>query len=131
MANLAGIGGIAAKIKDIIKKLRKLIDKAMEKVVGFVANKVRALLGRKDKPDTSKEQDAPEKAEKLSRGLTAIDQEEQKYLENNKISREEAEKVAVTVKRAHPVFKSLTIVDGGDTWDYDYVEIGRASCRER
>ena len=58
---------------------------------------------------------------KLSQGLTTIDQEEEKYLESNKILREDAEKVTATVKRAHPVFKSLTVVDGGDTWDYDYV----------
>lgn len=112
MANMAGIGGIAAKIKDVIKDLRKPIDKAIEKVVGFVADKVRGLLGRKDRPNTSEELESPEKAEKVSRGLVAIEQEEEKHLENNKISREDAEKVAVTVKRTHPVFKSLTIVDG-------------------
>ncbi len=40
MANLAGIGGIAKKNKDVIKKLRQPIDKAVEKVVGFVADKL-------------------------------------------------------------------------------------------
>ena len=28
--------------------------------------------------------------------------------------------MATTVKQAHPVFKSLTVVDGGDSWDYEY-----------
>ena len=121
MANLAGIGGITEKIKDVIKKLRQPIDKAVEKVVNFVADKARALMGRKEEPATTEKKESPEKTEKVSHGLTAIDQEEQKYLEKNKISRDEAEKVAVAVKRAHPVFKSLTVVDGGDTWDYEYV----------
>lgn len=120
MANLAGIGGIAEKIKDVIKKLRQPIDKAVEKVVNFVADKARTLMGQKEK-SAAEEKETPEKAAKVSRGLAAIDQEEQKYLENNKISRDDAEKVAVTVKRAHPVFKSLMVVDGGDSWDYEYV----------
>ena len=121
MANLAGIGGIVEKIKDVIKKLREPIDKAVEKVVGFVADKAKALLGQEEKPTASEEKESPEKTKKLSQGLTAIDQEEEKYLESNKISRENAEKVTANVKRAHPIFKSLTVVDGGNTWDYDYV----------
>jgi hypothetical protein len=121
MANLAGLGGIVEKIKGVIKKIREPIDKAVEKVVEFVADKARALLGRGEKSAASEEKESPEKAGKVAQGLAAIDQEEEKYLENNKISREDAEKVTATVKRAHPVFKSLTIVDGGDTWDYDYV----------
>jgi hypothetical protein len=124
MATLAGIDKIAAKIKDIIKKIRQPIDKAVEKVVGFVADKAKALLaraGQKEKSVPGEEKDSPEKAEKIARGLTAIDEEERKYLENNTISREDAEKVAIAVKQAHPVFKSLTVVDGGDTWDYEYV----------
>lgn len=36
MPNLAGIGEIAAKNKDVIKELRKPIDKVVEKVVNFV-----------------------------------------------------------------------------------------------
>ncbi len=120
LASLAGIGGIVAKIKDVIKKIRRPIDRAVEKVVTFVADKVKALLGRKEKPAATEEKESPEKTEKLARGLTAIDEEERKYLENNRISRENAEKVATTVKQAHPVFKSLTVVDGGDSWDYEY-----------
>lgn len=121
IANLAGIGGIATKIKDVIKELRKPIDQAVEKVINFVADKAQALLGKNEKSVTTEEKDTPEKAEKVSRGLAAIDQEEQKYLKGNKISRDNTEKVATTVKKAHPVFKALTVVDGGDTWDYEYV----------
>lgn len=70
MANLAGIGGIAKKNKDVIKKLRQPIDKAVEKVVGFVADKARALMGRKEEPATTEEKESPEKTEKVSHGLT-------------------------------------------------------------
>lgn len=64
---------------------------------------------------------SPEFNAKVQAGLDAIDREEARYLTNGEIRREEAETVAAKVKRDHPVFKSLTIVDGGTTWDYDYV----------
>src|SRR5262249_18717669 len=32
----------------------------------------------------------------------------------------EAEQVATTVKQAHSVFKSIDVVDGNETWDYEY-----------
>jgi hypothetical protein len=68
------------------------------------------------------EQETPEQHKlKVDAGLAAIDAEEQKYLEQGEITKEEAEEVAATVKQKHPVFKSITVVDGGDKWDFQYV----------
>ncbi len=124
LANLVGIGGLVAKIKEIIQKIRKPIDKVVDKVVGFIAGKAKALLGKitgADKPKEELPQNEKEHDAQVEAGLAAIDGEERKHLENNAISRENAEKVAVTVKKAYPVFKSISVVDGGETWDYDYV----------
>jgi len=49
MVIMVGNGGIAAKIKEVIQKLRQLIDRAVEKVINFVADKAWALLGNKKK----------------------------------------------------------------------------------
>lgn len=46
LANLIGIGGIAAKIKELIQKIRKPIDKVVGKVVGFIVGKAKALIGK-------------------------------------------------------------------------------------
>lgn len=46
LANLLGLGGIAAKIKEIIQKIRKPIEKVVGKVVGFVVGKAKALLAQ-------------------------------------------------------------------------------------
>ncbi|HEX3045563.1 MAG TPA: hypothetical protein VHY08_12460 [Bacillota bacterium] len=121
LANLIGLGGIAKKIQEIIKKVRKPIDKVIGKVVGFIVDKAKKLFRKMIGAGKGEEKETTEKLEKVNRGLAAIDQEEKKYLENGKISKEDAEKVATTVKKAFPVFKSLTVVDGGGTWDYDYV----------
>jgi hypothetical protein len=46
LANLVGIGGITAKIKEIIQKIRKPIDAAVGKAVGFIAGKAKGLIGK-------------------------------------------------------------------------------------
>ena len=49
-------------------------------------------------------QGGPEnKEESLKKGLAAIDEEEKKYLTNEKITEEEAKKVASSIKESHPV----------------------------
>ena len=65
----------------------------------------------------------------------AIDKEEQRYEgENGTISKQQAEQVAATVQKQHPVFKSIQVIDGGDTWDYDYVaspeNVGKFSMKD-
>jgi hypothetical protein len=59
--------------------------------------------------------------QKVDAGLAAIQQEQQSYLKDGKITRGQAEEVAATVKTKNPVFKTLKVVDGGHTWNYDYV----------
>jgi hypothetical protein len=51
----------------------------------------------------------------------AIKSEEKKYAQNGSISKENAQKAAASAKRKHPVLKTVQVVDGGDSWDYDYV----------
>ncbi|HEX8146414.1 MAG TPA: DUF4157 domain-containing protein [Pyrinomonadaceae bacterium] len=65
--------------------------------------------------------EGPDHTAKVQAGLEAIDREQARYLSNGQILKEEAEMVAAKVKRDHPIFKSLTVVDGDKSWDYDYV----------
>jgi hypothetical protein len=117
LANLVGIGGIRAKIKEIIQKIRKPIDEAVGKAVGFIAGKAKALIARISGVDKSKEEAPKNEAEhdsQVAAGLAAIDTEEQKYQENKEISQENEVKVADSVKKAYPVFKSITVVGWRD-----------------
>ncbi|MCP4368489.1 MAG: hypothetical protein GY797_10330 [Deltaproteobacteria bacterium] len=124
LASLLGVGGISEKIRSIIQKIQAPINNAIDWVIHKAVKLVKAagkLLGIGKKKEQAPETDDPEHDAKVVAGLASIDQEEQKHLEENKMSEEDAEKVAATVKAKHPVFKSITVVDGGDTWDYDYI----------
>jgi hypothetical protein len=57
---------------------------------------------------------------KVDAGLAAIDAEEGALSAVSEITHGQAMKVAEVVKQKHPVFKTLTVVDGGGSWDYDY-----------
>ncbi|HEY9610910.1 eCIS core domain-containing protein [Allocoleopsis sp.] len=122
LAALLGVTGISKKIREVIEKVQAPVGKAIDWLINKAYNLVKAtgkLLGfGKDKKD---EKADPEHDKKVQVGLAAIDQEEQKYLQNGKLEKENAEKVAASVQSKHPVFKSIKIVDGNDSWDYSYV----------
>ncbi|HEX3045559.1 MAG TPA: hypothetical protein VHY08_12440 [Bacillota bacterium] len=46
LANLIGLGGIAKKIQEIIKKIRKPIDKIIGKVAGFIVDKGKKIWAK-------------------------------------------------------------------------------------
>ena len=126
LANLVGIGGIAAKIKEIIQKIRDPIDKAVGKVVGVIVGKAKALIGKISGADKPKEEAPKNEAEhdaQVNAGLAALDKEQQKEDEDHSgaLTQDEAIEVAQKVKAAYPVFKSITPVEKGDRWEFEYV----------
>ena len=46
MARLIGLGGIVGKIKDLIKKFAGMIEKALDKAIGWIVKKAKGLLGK-------------------------------------------------------------------------------------
>jgi hypothetical protein len=46
LAGLIGLTGISTKIRNVIKKLRKPIDKALEKLLGFIVKKAKKLFSK-------------------------------------------------------------------------------------
>jgi hypothetical protein len=129
LASLLGLGDLPAKIQGILDKIRAPINKAIDFVINLAVKLVKAagklVVGaftpkKKDEKAEPDEAD-PKKQAQIDAGLAMIDAEELKFLEAGEIGRGEAQKVAAAVRAKHPVFKSLTVVDGGDSWDYDYV----------
>ncbi len=115
LASLLGIGGLAKKVEKIIGRVRQRIDKAIDKLL----LKVKGLF-KGEKGKGSKDKD-PKHEHKVKAGLAAIDKEEKKYLEEDGISLENAQKVVAKIKTEHPVFKSITVLEGENTWDYKYI----------
>jgi hypothetical protein len=115
LASLLGLGGIGNTIRGIIQKIQAPIQKAMDKAVGFIVSKAKGIIAKlKGGAET------PEQKAKVDAGLKQIDLEEAKHAPNGKLSQDQADKVAASVKTANPIFTSIKVVDGGTHWNYDY-----------
>lgn len=85
--------------------------------------KVKALITPGDEKETKGKDKEKEKL--LAAGLNDLKQQDNTTAGgDHKIKKEEANKVADSVRNAHKnVFKSIHVIDGGDRWAYQYVQL--------
>jgi Domain of unknown function (DUF4157) len=122
LAALLGVTGITEKIRAVIAKVQapvhKAIDWLINKAVGLVKAAGKFLgFGKTDK-DTDAD---PEHDKKVQAGLNKLHQDEAMHSKDGKITLANARKVASDVKTLHPIFKSISVIDGGNNWKYHYV----------
>jgi hypothetical protein len=72
LADLAGLGGITDKVKEIIGGVRADIDKAIDKIINWVIEKFKSLFGKGDK-DGSDDETNGEDADKQKNLNTAVE----------------------------------------------------------
>lgn len=116
LAGFAGMGKVADKVMAIFAKLRAPIDKALDWLVNWIVTTAKKLFAKAFGNDKD-----PEHTAKVKKGLAQIDTLDASYAKDGAITEESAKKVAAKVKADNPVFKSITVVEGDNTWDYDYV----------
>jgi len=132
LASLLGLGDISGTIKKTIEKAQAPVNKAIDWVISKAVTLVKAagsaigglFGGKKDKDKAGegpKNTDNPEHDAKLEIGLAAIDQEEAKHAPDGLVTEELAHQIAARVKSNHPIFKSITAVEGEERWTYRYV----------
>jgi hypothetical protein len=120
LARFLGLSGIGKAIRNVMARVRKPVDKVIDKIVGFLAKRIKKLFGKEKtgKGEVTGKYTPQEKA----KGIKAISQEEKSLAKNDKISKEKAHQVANRVKEKHAkVFKNITVIDGKDSWDYQYI----------
>lgn len=133
LASMVGLKGVAQKVKEIIGKVRSRIDAAIDKMITKVVSRFKGIAQKADeKPGsgiaTSRTNPA-ERDRQLQAGLAAIHSQEQKLTSEGGISHKEAKSIASKVKKDHTIFQSLSVVDGGKTWNYGYT-INRIQVEE-
>ncbi len=114
LASLIGLGGISEKIKGFIKKVQDKVDGAIDKVIAKIVDVVKKLFGKgKDKAND------PEKDKKIAAAEQALDVVTAKY-PNGASDKQKLSNDVVTVKSQHPVFKTLSIIEHEEGFDYEY-----------
>ncbi|AGP52672.1 hypothetical protein M271_05225 [Streptomyces rapamycinicus NRRL 5491] len=128
LASLLGIGGLANKIKQVFQKVSRPVNRAIDKIAAKIARAAKKLWSKRKKNDPSagKGRGAnggadSEKAGKVADGLARLRREQAARLQSGRISQEDAHEVAAVTKQSNPVFRSIKVMDGGQTWNYVYV----------
>ncbi|KRE60007.1 hypothetical protein ASG92_22245 [Arthrobacter sp. Soil736] len=120
LANQVGLGNVPEKVKEIIESLRALVDRALDWLFDQAIRLGQAALNAlgigQDKPAAG----TPEHDAAVQAGLASLPAIQAAQLDGSDITYDHAQAVAAAVKKAHPVFKTFTVVDGADRWDYDY-----------
>jgi hypothetical protein len=130
LAALLGLGGISAKIRQIIETIQRPINAAIDWVINkavALARRVGQLFsgGKRQEEEIDEETDDPEKEMKLQAARSAIDQAEERAMAAG-VTREEAEAIAANVQSEHDVIKSMRVEPQGKHWRYFY----RASAEQ-
>lgn len=122
LAKQFGLGNIGQKIQEIVAGIRDVVDRAIDWLMDRAESALQSVLGAIGFGEDEDAVDAEdsEKAERIRTGLVAIEEEERRYVTGGRIAREDAVAVANTVKREHPVFDRLEVLEGDNTWDYVY-----------
>lgn len=130
LASLLGLGDISGTIKKTIDRAQAPVNKAIDWAIGMavkgakaLGNLVKGAFGKKDpkeKKTPPKELEEQQHDAKVEAGLRAIDEEEAKVAPDSRPTIEEAQAIAQRVHQQHPVFLSITVVEGGDHWDYHW-----------
>ncbi|MBQ4805301.1 DUF4157 domain-containing protein [Aquimarina sp. MMG015] len=122
LANQVGLGGIGARIAEIIGSVRALIDEALTWLVNKAVDTGMALL------DRVMGRNAPSSVEQTPTGpvgvaITAINSEGVREQDEGEVTAEEAEGIKNRVNTDHAsVINISSVTDGGDTWNYNYVQ---------
>ncbi len=125
LASMVGLNGIAGKVKEIIGRVRSRVDGAIDKMITKVVSRFKGLTGKASgKLGTRAEASQANPAErnrKVQTGIAAIHAQERKLAGEGGISQKEADSIAQNVKKQHPIFQSISAVEGSNAWNYDYV----------
>jgi hypothetical protein len=120
LAGFLGLGNIAAKIKEVIEKVRAMVDKALDKAIGWVVGKAKllfgGLFGKGDKDD--KRTDDQKKAD-LDKGMAEADA----VLAKEDATSEQVAKQLPVIQKKYKL-TSLTVVKEADdeSSETDHIE---------
>jgi Domain of unknown function (DUF4157) len=111
---LFGVSDVGEEVKEVVTSLREKVDAGIDWLIKQGMDLFNSLFGAAAGEDKPGDADA---------ALAEIDKEGNEKASDGDISSTEANQIAEDVKRDFPeAFQSITVKDGGETWNYDYVQ---------
>ncbi|MCU0447689.1 MAG: deaminase [Microscillaceae bacterium] len=124
LSRLLGLGDISARIRAIIEQIQGTVSDAIDRVIDWIIAQAGRLLGRTSPDDSganrAENEQNPEQQSRIEDGINAVYTQERQFLDSGRITAQEAQQVATNVREQHPIFRAIRVVDGNDSWDYEY-----------
>ncbi|BDD07396.1 polymorphic toxin type 15 domain-containing protein [Aureibacter tunicatorum] len=131
LAKLLNLGGVVGKIKKIINKVKKKIQPTIDNIIDWFIKKIKKFKGGKSsvnkdkskpkKKDVEKSKNKKDHDDKVKKGLDYLHTLEKKESNTNVgLTEKQAQGVAKKTKKKYPIFKSITPVQKGKKWVYDW-----------
>jgi len=122
LANQVGLSGLGRRIGEMIERVREMVDRGLDWLIDRAVSAGTSFMNmfRGGRGDEQESEHSPEKQAQIDAGLDSIQTEEARHAQNGKITREDAQRVAASIRQDHSVFSSFDVIDGGDSWDYRY-----------
>lgn len=121
LANQVGLTGIGGRIREMIISVRQMVDEALTWLVNKAVDTGMAMLDRiigRSKPEEATPSGP------IAGALAEIDTETEKESDEGEVTPEEAQSIKNKVNTDQgSVINISSVTDGGDTWDYNYVQL--------
>jgi hypothetical protein len=123
LASLLGLSNMGAAIRSTIERIQAPINKAIDWLIGKAVSLVKTVGGAITgalKGGKEQHPDDPEKEAKLQAGLKDLHDTCEAESKGRPMSKAAAMGIAAGVKKRHPVFSSINVVEEAGHWDFDY-----------
>ena len=121
LANQVGLTGIGARIGEMIISVQQMVDEALTWLVNQAVDRGMALLDRimgRSQPE------AATPSGPIAGALAEIDTESEVEKDEGSVTVDEANAIKNKVNTDHASVINITsVADGGDTWDFNYVQL--------
>lgn len=122
LANQVGLSGIGRRVGEMIVSVREMVDQALTWLVNQAVDRGMSLLdrimGRGEPAGAAATPSGP-----IAGALAEIQSEGEREKDQGEVTSVEAEEIKNKVNRDHSsVINISSVRDGGETWDFDYIQ---------
>jgi phage-related protein len=112
LSSLFGLDDVVDEVKEAIKRLRKKVEDGVKKIMTSIKGWVEKLFGKEDDGSDS-----------IKKALAEIEEEGKKEMDENEVTKDEAELIKNKVNKDHPsVIEISSIKDAGANWEFEYIQ---------
>jgi len=113
LASLFGLDDVVDEVKESIENLRQKIREGVKSIMTSIKNWIEKWFGEED-----------DGKDDIAKALSEIDSEAKADAAGDgEVKQDEAETIKEKVNKDHPsVIEITSVADGGETWDFEYVQ---------